>query len=210
MTRTGRLFILSAPSGAGKTSLARALVDSREDTVLSVSHTTRPPRPGERDGVDYHFVDRDRFEAMIGRGEFFEYAEVFGNYYGTAESTVRALLERGLNVILDIDWQGARKVRARAADAVSVFILPPTLADLRDRLTRRGQDSDEVIESRMRQAIDEMNHYPEYDRVVVNCEFENALAALSRLLDGCDGGVDPGEIDFKALVSVDETVKLVP
>ncbi len=210
MNRAGRLFILSAPSGAGKTSLARALIASRDDTVLSVSHTTREPRPGERDGVDYHFIGHDAFRAMIGRGEFFEHAEVFGNYYGTSMAAVESFLARGLNVVLDIDWQGARKVRARAPDALAVFILPPSLADLRERLTRRAQDSEAVIEARMHKAIDEMTHYAEYDRVVINCEFDGALKALSDLLDGREGGVDPNEIDFDPLVSVDETVKLAP
>ncbi len=207
---TGRLVILSAPSGAGKTSLARALIEARDDTVLSVSHTTRAPRPGECDGVDYHFVDHDAFQVMIAEDAFLEFAEVFGNFYGTARSAVSGFLARGMNVILDIDWQGARKVRGGAADALSVFILPPTLAALRERLTRRAQDSDEVIEARMRKAIDEMRHYDEYDRVVVNCRFEQALAELSLILDGGDGGVDPGEIDFKALDSIDKTATLAP
>jgi guanylate kinase len=207
---TARLFILSAPSGAGKTSLARALVESRADTVLSVSHTTRAPRPGERDGSDYHFVDRATFLEMVEGDEFLEFAEVFGNYYGTTRQAVTAFLSQGLNVILDIDWQGARKVREHLTGTCSVFILPPSLASLRERLTQRGQDSDDVIEARMREAISEMTHYNEYDRVIVNREFDSALDQLVRLVHGEQAGVEPADIDFEALVSIDKTVTLVP
>jgi guanylate kinase len=203
-----RLIIVSAPSGAGKTSLARALIASSRDVVLSVSHTTRAPRPGELDGRDYHFVDREVFHEMVARGDFLEYAEVFGNYYGTAREAVNASLDNGLNVLLDIDWQGARKVRERLPESFSVFILPPSLETLRDRLNRRGQDSEEVIDSRMRDAIAEMSHYDEYDRVIVNRDFDKALHQLQNLVAGGEDGIDPADIDFKALVSVDKTVTL--
>ncbi len=207
---TPRLVILSAPSGAGKTSLARALIERGDEVVLSVSHTTRAPRPGEADGRDYHFVDHDTFRAMVDRGDFLEYAEVFGNFYGTARSAVEDLLGRGLNVILDIDWQGARKVRAAVPGTFSVFILPPSLEALRQRLNSRGQDADTVIEGRMRAAIGEMTHYGEYDRVVVNDDFDQALEQLAALMRGQPGGVDPAEIDFETLVSIDKNVKLGP
>ena len=195
-----RLIILSAPSGAGKTSLARALIAAEPGTVLSVSHTTRAPRPGERDGEHYHFVDHDTFRAMIGRGEFLEYAEVFGNFYGTARAAVEDHLARGDNVVLDIDWQGARKVRARMPGAVGIFILPPSMAVLRERLERRGQDSEAVIDSRMRKALDEMAHYHEYDRVIVNRDFDEALAALRTIVHGGDAGQPPDDVDFDDFV----------
>jgi guanylate kinase len=206
--KPARLIILSAPSGAGKTSLARALIASEPGTVLSVSHTTREPRPGERDGHDYYFVDRARFASMIENGEFLEYAEVFGNYYGTARAAVESFLADGRNVVLDIDWQGARKVRAAVPDSRAVFILPPSLDALRERLTHRGQDTEEVIESRMRQAIAEMGHYDEYDRVIVNREFKTALDELVRIVQGETAGLSPADVDFDALVSIDKKVKL--
>ncbi|KAA3630608.1 MAG: guanylate kinase [Proteobacteria bacterium] len=202
------MVILSAPSGAGKTSLARALIDTTGDTVLSVSHTTRAPRPGERDGVDYYFIDRATFLDMVERGDFLEHAEVFGNFYGTSRSAVERFLEQGRNVVLDIDWQGARKVRRRMPGCVSIFILPPSLEALRERLTNRAQDSAAVIESRMRQAISEMTHYDEYDRVIVNRDFTSAVEDLRRIIGGDDAGLAPAEIDFKTLVFVDEHVTL--
>jgi len=205
---TARLFIVSAPSGAGKTSLARALVDADRNVVLSVSHTTRPPRPGERDGHDYHFVDRETFLGMVERGEFLEYAQVFGNYYGTARESVDALLAGGFEVLLDIDWQGARKVRGGLPASFGIFILPPSLDALRERLDRRGQDSEEVIDARMRNAIAEMSHYDEYDRVIVNRDFDAALTELRALVSGGEGGLDPADIDFETLVSIDKTVTL--
>lgn len=178
----GVLFIVSAPSGAGKTSLLRALVPSDPRLRLSISHTTRPPRPGEQDGVHYHFVDRQRFETMVAAGEFLEHARVFDNLYGTAERSVRDVLERDLDVVLEIDWQGARQVRARFPEAVSVFVVPPSVEALRERLGGRGQDSPEVIERRMRDARSELSHFAEYDYLVVNDLFEAALADLRSLL----------------------------
>ncbi len=203
-----RLLILSAPSGAGKTSLARALVDSGNSTVLSVSHTTRAPRPGEVEGKDYYFVDRETFLQMVARDEFLEYAEVFGNSYGTSRPAVEAMLESGLNVILDIDWQGARKVRRLMPQALSIFVLPPSVQELRARLNSRGQDSDTVIEQRMQQAINEMTHYHEYERVIVNEDFASALDDLKKLVEGNEGGQSPTGIDFEKLVFIDKTVTL--
>ena len=178
-----KVFILSAPSGAGKTSLARALLQSRDDLELAVSHTTRPMRPGEREGVDYFFVDRDRFEKMVGENRFIEYARVFDNYYGTSVDAVESVLGRGKSVLLDIDWQGARVVRERFPLACSIFVLPPSLEELERRLRSRGQDSDEVIARRMRDARSEMSHQHEYTYRIVNDDFDRALAELNALIN---------------------------
>jgi len=175
---TGVLFVVSAPSGAGKTSLLRALIPTDPRLQLSVSHTTRGARPGEQDGTHYHFVDRARFEAMVAAGEFVEHARVFDNLYGTAERSVRDLLGANLDVVLEIDWQGARQVRARFPEAVSVFIVPPSVEALRERLSGRGQDSAEIIDRRMRDARSELSHFGEYDYLVVNDDFDQALADL--------------------------------
>ncbi|MBD3896967.1 guanylate kinase [Halomonas sp. ML-15] len=178
----GTLFIVSAPSGAGKTSLVRALLERLDSLQVSVSHTTRAKRPGELDGVNYHFVEVASFEAMIERGDFFEHARVFDNYYGTSRPAVQALLAAGTDVILEIDWQGARQVREQVADAESVFILPPSLATLRERLSSRATDDDSVIERRMRDAVSEMSHFDEYDHVIVNDDFATALLDLESLV----------------------------
>lgn len=175
---TGTLYIVSAPSGAGKTSLVRALVDAVPGLVISVSHTTRPRRDGETDGLDYHFVDAETFEAMVARDAFLEHARVFGNAYGTARASVTEHLEAGTDVILEIDWQGAQQVRAAMPEAVAVFVLPPSRAELERRLRGRGQDSEAVIERRLRDAQSEMAHYPEYEYLVVNDAFGHALEEL--------------------------------
>ena len=179
-----RVFVLSAPSGAGKSSLARALVDAEPSVRLSVSHTTRAPRPGEIEGVDYHFVGKREFEVMVQAGAFLEHAWVFDRYYGTSWEAVRSELCRGHDVVLDIDWQGARQVREAFADTVSVFILPPSIGALRSRLTERGQDSAGIIDHRMRAARSELEHYDEFDFIVVNDDFERTLDALRGLLEG--------------------------
>ena len=178
----GTLFIVSAPSGAGKTSLLKAMMDVDSGVAVSVSHTTRAMRPGERDGVDYHFVDRERFSQMVSEAAFLEYAEVFGNFYGTSRSGIQEQLKTGLDVILEIDWQGARQVRERFPDALSIYILPPTPAALRDRLKSRGQDAEDIIARRMREAVSEMSHCPEFDYLVVNDDFEQALQELRCIL----------------------------
>jgi guanylate kinase len=162
----GTLYIISAPSGAGKTSMVKALLERTPDVVVSVSNTTREPRPGEQDGVDYHFTDKAEFERLVEAGEFLEYAQVFDNYYGTRRAVVEAELEAGRDVILEIDWQGARQVASAAPDAVKVFIMPPSAGALRERLNARGQDSEEIIERRMRDAISEMSHYAEYHYLI--------------------------------------------
>lgn len=187
-----RVIVLSAPSGAGKSSLARALVKVEPSVRLSVSHTTRPARPGEVDGADYHFVSEREFEAMVQAGGFLEHARVFGRYYGTSWDAVRTVLSRGHDVVLDIDWQGARQVREKFSDTVSVFILPPSLDALRSRLIGRGQDSAAIIDRRMRAARSELVHYDEFDHVVVNHDFDRALDALREIAQGGDA-VSPGD-----------------
>ncbi|MDW7746604.1 guanylate kinase [Halomonas sp.] len=178
----GTLFIVSAPSGAGKTSLVRELIESLDGIQVSVSHTTRERREGEVDGVNYHFVDVPAFEAMIEHGDFFEYARVFDNYYGTSRRSVEAMLAAGQDVILEIDWQGARQVRQQLPDAVSVFILPPSREELERRLASRGTDEHAVIARRMRDAVEEMTHHDEYDYLVINDDFTTALRELQSLV----------------------------
>lgn len=174
----GTLYIISAPSGAGKTSLVRELVNGNEHIVVSVSHTTRAMRPGEQDGVDYHFVDKQDFLQMVDSSAFLEHARVFDNYYGTSQQHVEQQLLSGHDVILEIDWQGARQVRKLFPDSVSVFILPPSLKALKQRLNNRGQDSEETIERRMSDAVNEMTHYAEFDYLLVNDDFDVALQEL--------------------------------
>ena len=178
----GTLFIVSAPSGAGKTSLVRELIESLDGIRVSVSHTTRAQRRGEVDGVNYHFVSIAEFEAMISRGEFFEYAQVFDNFYGTSRSAVEALLKAGQDVILEIDWQGAQQVREQVPDSVSIFILPPSCDELERRLANRGTDAHATIARRMRDAVSEMSHYDEYHYLVINDDFTTALRELQSLV----------------------------
>ncbi len=182
--RESRVLVLSAPSGAGKSSLARALAEADPRVALCVSHTTRSPRPGEVDGVHYHFVGRREFEAMVAAGEFLEHARVFDRYYGTSRAALRAGLARGRDVVLDIDWQGARLVREACPEAVSVFILPPSIEALRSRLVGRGQDSAQAIERRMRDARADIGHCDEFDHIVVNDDFDRTLADLRAILRG--------------------------
>jgi len=199
-TAAGRLFILSAASGTGKTSLANALVESTPDVEFSVSHTTRAPRPGEKYGVHYFFVSHTEFEAMIAAGQFLEHAKVFDNYYGTSRAQVEQRLRQGKRVILDIDWQGARSIKARMPDAVSIFLLPPSRAALEERLTRRGQDSPDVIASRMAKAMTEISHYSEFQHVIVNDDFTAALADLQAVISGRPAEIRPVNIDIAALL----------
>lgn len=180
-TRPGTLYIVSAPSGAGKTSLVKALLELSSHIRVSVSHTTRAMRPGEVDGVNYHFATREAFIARRDQGGFLEHAEVFGNLYGTSREWVESTLQSGFDLILEIDWQGARQVREQMPEARSIFILPPTQEALRHRLNNRGQDSEETIEARMREAVSEMSHHPEYDYLVINDDFAAALEDLQAI-----------------------------
>lgn len=179
---SGTLYIVSAPSGAGKTSLVHALLEACPGLTVSVSHTTRAQRAAEQDGVHYHFVDEPRFVNMIDDGAFLEHAKVFGNRYGTAIGPVLDRLRQGIDVILEIDWQGARQVREALPQAVSIFILPPSRIELEQRLRGRGQDSDAVIARRMCDAVSEMSHHAEYDYLVVNDDFREARADLLAII----------------------------
>jgi len=181
MSAQGTLFIISAPSGAGKTSLVKALLERDSQVRVSVSDTTRGMRDGERDGVDYNFVTLEAFDQRIAAGRFLEYAEVFTNKYGTSRDWVEAELAKGIDVILEIDWQGARQVREQLPESVSIFILPPSLPELRKRLSGRGTDASEVVEHRMNEAVSEMSHYPEADYLVINDQFELALEQLASI-----------------------------
>jgi len=174
----GVLYIVSAPSGAGKTSLVKALLKSDPAIRLSVSYTTRAPRPGETDGRDYHFVNRQRFEAMLAECEFLEHAEVYGNFYGTSKGSISRDLDAGRDVLLEIDWQGAEQVRQHFPQSASIFILPPSFSALRTRLAGRGQDSDEVIERRLAAAAHDVAHAEAFDYIIVNDDFDHALQDL--------------------------------
>jgi len=182
MSYQGTLFTVSAPSGAGKTSLVKALVESLTDIRVSVSHTTRSIRPGETDGINYHFVSHDAFSSLVAEGDFLEHAQVFTNYYGTSKSWVRDTLLSGTDVILEIDWQGAQQVRRQVPEAVGVFILPPSREALLLRLTGRGQDDESVIQARMAEAESEISHYVETDYLVVNDVFEQALTEFRAIV----------------------------
>jgi len=181
--RRGLMLVLSSPSGAGKTTLSRQLLDNDKQIQLSVSCTTRQKRPGERDGVDYRFVDTATFRGMIERKQFLEYAEVFGNYYGTPKAPVDEALAGGRDVLFDIDWQGTQQLRDKGrADLVTVFILPPSTRDLEKRLLTRAQDPKEIVAQRMAKAADEMSHWAEYDYVVVNSDIATSLSNLKAIL----------------------------
>ena len=184
MSKRGHLYVIAAPSGAGKTSLLQALMKRRPAVSFSVSCTTRKPRAGELDGHDYHFIDQSGFEKLIGTDEFIEHANVFGNLYGTRRSVVEAALAEGRDLILEIDWQGAKQVRERLPEAVQVFILPPSRADLEARLRKRASDSDEAIARRLQESVLEMSHWRDFDYVIVNRDFDRALSELEAIFDG--------------------------
>lgn len=182
MPTRGTLYTVSAPSGAGKTSLVNALLKQCAGLTVSISHTTRPMRPGEQDGVNYHFVDEATFRTMLGQSAFLEHARVFKNYYGTSRHWVEDTLASGLDVILEIDWQGAEQIRRLVPGCVGIFILPPSLAILEQRLTGRGQDDPEVIRHRLAEAQQEMSHYVEADFLVINDCFDTALTELQAII----------------------------
>lgn len=179
---TGHLFVIAAPSGAGKTSLVKALLAQEPSAQFSISYTTRKQRPTEVDGRDYHFVTHEQFAKMVAAGEFLEHAQVFDNFYGTARAQVEQLLARGANVILEIDWQGAQQIRQVMQDCRSIFILPPSRAELERRLRGRGTDDESVIQRRLHDAAGDMSHWAEFDYVVVNADFEQALAELKAIV----------------------------
>jgi guanylate kinase len=199
-TSSGTLYIVSAPSGAGKTSLIKALLEAQPQIRVSVSHTTRSMRPGEVDGVNYHFVQREQFIEMLEQDEFLEHAEVFSNLYGTSQQRIEATLKQGFDLILEIDWQGAQQVRRLMPLAKSIFILPPTPEALRQRLTNRGQDSEAIIDERMREAVSEMSHYVEYDYLVINDDFTSALDDLKAVFRANQLLQAPQQQRFSALL----------
>ena len=174
----GTLYIVSAPSGAGKTSLLKAVREQMSELKVAISHTTRDPRPGETDGEHYHFVSKEEFKKMKDAGDFLEFAEVFGNFYGTSKHVVNSQLALGEQIVLEIDWQGAQQVREIYPQAVSIFILPPCIEELENRLRARGQDSDQVIQKRMSQARSEISHFGEYQYLIINDDLSEAIDAL--------------------------------
>ncbi len=198
---SGTLYIVAAPSGAGKTSLTRALLEREPGMVLSVSYTSRPPRPGEIDGVHYHFITRAEFEAMIARGEFFEHAIVHGDLKGTARAPVERTLAQGKDVLLEIDWQGARQVREKLDGTVSIFILPPSRPELERRLRARASDSEDVIRRRLTDSRLDLAHAPEFDYSIVNDDFAAALAELCAIVEARRHGHEYPHADHSALLA---------
>jgi guanylate kinase len=182
--RRGRLFVIAAPSGAGKTSLVKALLERKPQLRLSISYTTRPKRETEEHGREYYFIAIPQFQELVGQSQFLEHAQVFDNFYGTGREPVEVQLSQGRDVILEIDWQGARQVRAALPEALSIFILPPSRRALEERLRNRRTDSDEVIARRLRDAVGDMSHWAEFDYVVVNDDFNQATADLARIVEG--------------------------
>ena len=207
-SRQPTLYILSAPSGGGKSSLARALADRSENIVTSVSHTTRPQRPGETDGTDYFFVDLAQFEQMVKDEGFLEYAKVFDHFYGTSRHAVEQAIKANQSVLLDIDWQGARQVRAAFAGVVSVYILPPSIEILAQRLADRGRETPEQISARLAEAATEMSHHGEYDYIMVNTEFDQALGELEVLIYHGESPQSGQGFDVAALVDCAKNVRL--
>jgi guanylate kinase len=194
------LFVIAAPSGAGKTSLVKALLEHKPELRLSISHTTRPKRQTEQHGREYYFVPVAEFRERVGRGEFLEHAQVFDNFYGTGREPVEQRLSQGHDVILEIDWQGAQQVRRAMPDCVTVFILPPSRQALEERLRNRQTDSDEVIARRLRDAVSDMSHWNEFDYVVVNDDFRRAVADLSRIVEGHAGDLRASQVELGTLL----------
>ena len=204
ITRRGFIMVLSSPSGAGKTTLTRLLLESDPTLSLSISVTTRPRRPNETDGVHYHFIDHARFDQMVAGGELLEYASVFGNHYGTPRPPVEAALGAGRDVISDLDWQGTQQLsQTIPQDLVKVFILPPSVTELERRLTARNEDTAEVVAKRMEKAIDEMSHWPEYDYVIINTDLDQSLSTLKAIVQAerAKRSRQPGLFDFVRSIS---------
>ncbi len=191
------LFIIAAPSGCGKTSLVKALLENSKNLAVSVSHTTRKPRKGEIDGENYHFVSNETFEQMISNNDFLEYAEVFGNMYGTAKANIYEKLDSNINIILEIDWQGARQVRQNMPEVVSIFILPPSKNVLLERLTTRGQDDKATISERMENSEKEMSHYNEFGYLIINDQFDSALNNLKAIIDDFGNNIKNNEFTLE-------------
>ena len=194
------LFIIAAPSGCGKTTLVDALLKNSEDLYLSVTYTTRKPRAGEVDGVNYHFISKTDFKKMIVNTEFVEHAEVFGNLYGSSRKKIQENLDKNIDVILEIDWQGARQVKANMPNAISIFILPPSKKSLLERLKGRGQDDDEIIKNRMSDAENQMKHYDEFDYLVINDIFEDALSNLKTIIHHANENLNKSELTLEKQV----------
>ena len=195
------LFIIAAPSGCGKTSLVRALIESSNNLSVSISHTTRKPRKGEINSANYHFVSKKRFGEMISNNDFVEYAEVFGNMYGTARSNIKEKLDANIDIILEIDWQGARQVRENMPNSISIFILPPSKNVLLQRLIERGQDDDETISKRMKNSESEMSHYDEFEYLVINDQFDSALNDLKAIIQDCNNNIKNIEFSVENQIS---------
>ena len=195
------LFIIAAPSGCGKTSLVKALLGSSSKLSVSVSHTTRKPRKGEINGENYHFVSKKRFGEMISNNDFVEHAEVFGNMYGTARSNIKEKLDANIDIILEIDWQGARQVRENMPNSISIFILPPSKNVLLQRLTDRGLDDDETISKRMKNSESEMSHYDEFEYLVINDQFDSALNDLKAIIQDCNNNIKNIELSLENQIS---------
>ena len=191
------LFIIAAPSGCGKTSLVKALLESSKSLTVSVSHTTRKPRKGEIDGENYHFVSNETFEQMISNNDFLEYAEVFGNMYGTAKTNIYEKLDSDISIILEIDWQGARQVRQNMPEVISIFILPPSKNVLLERLTTRGQDDKATISERMKNSEKEMSHYNEFGYLIINDQFDSALNNLKAIIDDFGNNIKNNEFTLE-------------
>ena len=195
------LFIIAAPSGCGKTSLVKALLGSSSKLSVSVSHTTRKPRKGEINGENYHFVSKERFGEMISNNDFVEHAEVFGNMYGTARSNIKKKLEANIDIILEIDWQGARQVRENMPNSISIFILPPSKNVLLQRLIDRGQDDEATISKRMKNSESEMSHYDEFEYLVINDQFDSALNDLKAIIQDCNNNIKNIELSLENQIS---------
>lgn len=195
------LFIIAAPSGCGKTSLVKALLGSSSKLSVSVSHTTRKPRKAEIDGKNYHFISKERFGEMVSNNDFVEFAEVFGNMYGTARSNIKEKLDANIDIILEIDWQGARQVRENMPNSISIFILPPSKNVLLQRLTDRGQDDEETISKRMKNSESEMSHYDEFEYLVINDQFDSALNDLKAIIQDCNNNIKNIELSLENQIS---------